>query len=202
MILTTTLSGIKSACLSLETLVTSNARLRLDNPTDPSSWLDSELSLFDHLAALASSWGVMDPKLLTVLVQLGAWDTIVGLCTHANLDVSIAAIEVVGEMIGDSTSVVEGGEYTLVYEFVKNGGLEIFGRNLERVEGEDNEGGTEGERCVEVTLQVIMSVMEVARGTEGEQGAVGRVEGTVWDTCKGWVKRRLENEGKGKVREN
>ncbi|GMH57591.1 hypothetical protein TrRE_jg7305 [Triparma retinervis] len=185
-ILTTTLSGVKSASLKLENLVTENARLRLENPSSPSAWLSSEMSLFDHLSALSSSWGVLDPAMLPVVAQLGTWDTVVGLCTHANLDVAIAAMEVVGEMVGDSGSVAQGGELVLVKEFARNGGLEIVGKNLERVEGEENGGGIEGERCVGITLQVVMSVMEVARGTLGTEEEMEQVEGVVWDTVGMW----------------
>jgi beta-catenin-like protein 1 len=112
--------------------------------------MDSEIELhtaITELTAVAAS-----PELYHVLVDNGAVKSILGMITHENTDISLAAVALIQEII-DSDTLSDIPEADIFIDtFLNEQGLELIVQNLNRLD-EENEEDAQG-------VQQILSIIE------------------------------------------
>ena len=99
--------AIKRMLLSFEKKVLKNQEMRIKFPDMPEKFMESELELNDEIQKLHVIATV--PEYYPLLIETNALQTIVGLLSHDNSDVSIAVIDLLQELT-DVDSVTESEE--------------------------------------------------------------------------------------------
>ena len=148
-------TGLKSMLLSFEKKVSKNQMLRVKYADEPAKFMESEIELseeIDRLKVIAAA-----PEMYPVMVSLGAVATILGLLTHENTDVSIAAIGLINDLT-DADTLTEAEEaMTLVESMLENQALELLVQNLARLD----EAEEEDAQGVYNTMAVFENLLEV-----------------------------------------
>jgi len=118
-------------------------------------FLESELQLHDSLTELHSLATV--PELYPVLVDLGCVPSLLGLLSHENTDIAVAAVDLLEEMtdVDTLTESNEGAE-ALVDSILEQQGLSLLATNLARL----NETVREESDGIHNTLAVIENILE------------------------------------------
>lgn len=116
-------SSVKRMLLSFEKKVLRNQEMRVKFPDMPEKFMESELELNDELQKLHVIATV--PEHYPILVDTNALQTILGLLTHDNSDISIAVIDLLQELTDegattDSEEEVEGLVDALLAEGVSS----------------------------------------------------------------------------------
>ena len=88
--------GVKRMLLSFEKKVLKNQEMRIKFPDLPEKFMESELELNDEVQKLHIVATV--PEHYLILVETNAIQTLVGLLSHDNSDVSIAVIDLLQEL--------------------------------------------------------------------------------------------------------
>ena len=133
---------LKLLLVRFEKSINRNQELRIKHASAPDKYMDSELELhgvLHELYAVAAS-----PELYSTLLQADSVTSILGMVTHDNTDVSIAAIGLLQEMT-DAESVEGEERYTapLLDRLLELQGLELVVLNLDRLD-ETNEEDAQG----------------------------------------------------------
>lgn len=118
--------------------------------------MESELELhaeIQELFAVAAS-----PELYPILVQTGAVNSILGMITHENTDISISTVSLLAEMT-DVDSIAEESEkaMTFVDAFVAGQGLELVVQNLSRLD----ESSEEDAQGVHHSMSILENLVEI-----------------------------------------
>lgn len=96
--------AIKRMLLSFEKKVLKNQEMRVKFPDTPDKFMESELELNDEIQKLHVIATV--PEYYPILIDTNAIQTILGLLSHDNSDVSIAVIDLLQELT-DEEAVAE-----------------------------------------------------------------------------------------------
>lgn len=161
--------AIKRMLLSFEKKVLKNQEMRVKFPDMPDKFMESELELNDEVQKLHVM--ATTPEYYPILVETSTIQTILGLLSHDNSDISIAIIDLLQELsdeeaMTDSEEELEG----LVDALLTEGVVALLVQNLERLDEkvrEDYDG-------VHNILAIVENMCEV-RSKEvcaagGEQG--------------------------------
>ncbi len=148
---------MKQLLVSFEKKITKNQKMRMKHADEPEKFMESEFELhkeIEELHVIAAS-----PELYPILVQTNAVNSILGLITHENTDISIAAISLLQELT-DVDTITEQEEHTLPFidALAKEPpGLELLVQNLFRLDETNNEDP----QGVHDTFAVIENILEV-----------------------------------------
>ncbi|EPZ34350.1 DUF1716-domain-containing protein [Rozella allomycis CSF55] len=129
----------KKIILRFEKAVAKNQEMRAKYSDDPQKFLDSESALdsaIKKLTVFASS-----PQNLPDLINLNTVETMLGLLTHENSDISVSIIDLFNEIL-DEDSYGDQDEETItifVEGLINAHALRLFSENLERLNEEIEE---------------------------------------------------------------
>lgn len=149
--------SLKQLLVSFEKKITANQKMRIKFADDPEKFMRSEFELhkeIEELHVVAAS-----PELYPILVQTNAVNSILGLISHENTDISIAAISLLQELT-DVDTIAEQQEHTLpfIHALAKDPpGLELLVQNLPRLDETNNEDA----QGVHDTFAIIENILEV-----------------------------------------
>lgn len=113
--------AVKRMLLSFEKKVLKNQEMRVKFPDMPEKFMESELELNDEIQKLHVIATV--PEYYPILMETNAIQTILGLLSHDNSDISIAVLDLLQELtdegaMTDNEEEVEGLVDTLLAEGV------------------------------------------------------------------------------------
>jgi beta-catenin-like protein 1 len=97
---------VKRMILKFEKAINKNQELRMRYSDDPTKFMESEADLDEeikHLLVLTQA-----PHLYSELVQLNSVPSLMSLLSHENTDITIDAIDLIGELLDED--VVVGGD--------------------------------------------------------------------------------------------
>ncbi|CBJ28776.1 conserved unknown protein [Ectocarpus siliculosus] len=171
-------TGVKQLLLLLERKINRNQMMRVKFPEQPARFVDSEKRRQEgyvccwrggpasevELDAAIKSLSVVAaaPELYPALVDAGAVNSLLGLLTHDNTDISITVLLLLQELT-DSDVLSEREEASVIVDaIVDKLGLELLVQNLSRLD-ESNEEDAKG---VNTTMGVLENLLE-ARPTLG-----------------------------------
>ncbi|KAF9422047.1 hypothetical protein BGZ94_008682 [Podila epigama] len=142
------LAAVRKMILKFERAINKNQEMRVKYADDPAKFMESEADLDEeikHLMALTQA-----PQFYPVLVELNTVASILSLLTHENMDISIAAIELLKELTDEEVlslnldedeqvagSEGEAGMKIFVEALVKDGVLNLLVHNLNRLDEEE-----------------------------------------------------------------
>ncbi|CAM9345348.1 unnamed protein product [Ectocarpus sp. 4 AP-2014] len=153
-------TGVKQLLLLLERKINRNQMMRVKFPEQPARFVDSEVELDAAIKSL--SVVAATPELYPALVDAGAVNSLLGLLTHDNTDISITVLLLLQELT-DSDVLSEREEASVIVDAIVNKlGLELLVQNLSRLD-ESNEEDAKG---VNTTMGVLENLLE-ARPTLG-----------------------------------
>lgn len=158
-------NSLKQLLLSLEKKITKNQKMRMKFSDLPEKFMESEMELNDELNKLQAV--AATPALYPILVSSGSVVSILGLVTHDNTDVSVAAIGLLQELTEPDTVLETEEAHCIVDAFLDNQGLELVVQNLSRLD-EANEDDAQGvynsmsilENLIELKPEVAVAVCE------------------------------------------
>lgn len=93
---------LRKTVLNFEKHITKNAELRAKYEDDPQKFIGSEADLDADIKGLSIL--SEHPELYPDLVKLGSVNSLVGLLAHENTDISIDAMEIIGELTDEDVS--------------------------------------------------------------------------------------------------
>lgn len=147
--------NLRALITSLDKKIKANQHLRIKHPDNPANFLESEVDLDDAIKSLSILSTA--PELYPQMVELGTITLLLGLLTHENTDISIAAVALLQDLT-DSDVITETEEAICVVDaLVDAHGLELLVQNLARLD----ETHEEDARGVSLTLGVIDNLLEV-----------------------------------------
>merc|ERR1719378_225504 len=89
-------TGVKKILLGFEKKVSKNQEMRIKFPDQPDKFMMSEMELHDGLRELQNVSTV--PHMYPIMVELNCVSTLLGLLSHDNTDIAVAAIDVIQEL--------------------------------------------------------------------------------------------------------
>lgn len=141
--------------LTFEKKITKNQKMRVKFSADPEKFMESEMELHDQIQELYTIGAY--PELFVDLVDYGSMPSILGMITHENTDISLAALGLLQELL-DSDQINEENQSTkLVRSFVENQGIELIIQNLSRLD----ESSEEDAQGVQNTLTIIENLVDI-----------------------------------------
>ncbi|KAI8922394.1 DUF1716-domain-containing protein [Powellomyces hirtus] len=154
------LPTLKKMVLKFERVINKNQDLRVKHADNPLKFIESEADLDEEIKNMVTASA--SPELYPTLVDLGTHVTILGLLSHENTDISIAAVELLSELtdedlVTEATEEAEEGMKVLVKALVDNDALSLLVQNLNRL----NEAQVEDKQGVFNTLSVIENFIAV-----------------------------------------
>uniref|UniRef100_A0A6U2FPL1 Beta-catenin-like protein 1 N-terminal domain-containing protein n=1 Tax=Hemiselmis andersenii TaxID=464988 RepID=A0A6U2FPL1_HEMAN len=154
------LPQLKRLLTALDRKVMKNQEMRVRHSDDPTKFMESEVELFEELTKLQAL--ATAPDLYAEFVRLGGVNKVTELMDHDNVDVALAAVEVVHELT-DPTVLEEGdpeGMQAIVDGLADNAALELLVRFLARLD-ETQDDGRQG---VYNILEVFENLSELQPG--------------------------------------
>lgn len=148
-------SSLKQMLGSFEKKITKNQKLRMKHSDEPEKFMESECELHAELEALHLVAAY--PELYPVLLASNCLPSILGMITHENTDISIAAVSLLQEMLDSEDSQAPEQLQQLVDAFVAQHGLELITQNLLRL----NESNDDDAQGVHNTLSILDSLLEL-----------------------------------------
>ncbi|NP_001279573.1 beta-catenin-like protein 1 [Callorhinchus milii] len=148
-------SSVKKMILTFEKRAYKNQELRIKFPENPEKFMESELDLNDiiqemHVVATM-------PDLYHLLVELNAVQSLIGLLSHENTDVSIAVVDLLQELTDiDTLHESEEGAEVLIDALLDGQVVALLVQNLERLD----ESVKEEADGVHNTLAIIENLAE------------------------------------------
>jgi beta-catenin-like protein 1 len=158
--------SLKHLLLNFEKKINKNQQLRIKFMNDPEKFMTSEIELHDgiqELYAIAAS-----PELYPLLVSLGAVKSTLGVLTHENTDISLAAVSFLQELT-DPDTLLSGNDddntqvQVLLDAFIMEQGIELVIQNLGRLHEEEEEdflGISQSLTIIENIIEVRPSLVE------------------------------------------
>lgn len=99
---------VKRMILKFEKAINKNQELRMRYSDDPTKFMESEADLDEeikHLLVLTQA-----PHLYSELVQLNSVPSLMSLLSHENTDITIDAIDLIGELLDEDVVVGQDGD--------------------------------------------------------------------------------------------
>ncbi|KAJ3017236.1 hypothetical protein HKX48_003657 [Thoreauomyces humboldtii] len=154
------LPTLKKMILKFEKVINKNQDLRVRFADDPIKFIESEADLDEEIKNMHAA--SVAPELYGTLVSLGTHVTMLGLLSHENTDISIAAVELINELtdddlVAEAEEEAEEGMRVLVKAFIENDALSLLVQNLNRL----NEAQTEDRQGVFNTLSVVENFISI-----------------------------------------
>lgn len=148
-------TNLKKLILNFEKKVLKNQELRIKYPDLPEKFMDSEVELNDILQEMHII--ATQPELYPVLVELNAVQSILGLLSHENTDISIGVVDLLQELTDvDSLHESQEGADALIDALIEGQIVALLVQNLDRLDEIVKEEG-EG---VHNTLAIIENLTE------------------------------------------
>lgn len=129
-------SELKKRLNALQKLLSENTKLRTKYPNDPLKFADSEVELNEGIEKIIQIW---DKDLYAQLLELDAASIISNLLTHENIDICLATVDLVDELLDED--VANTGEYKNLLEakrflesLLETGCMELLIQNLYRLD--------------------------------------------------------------------
>jgi len=149
---------LAAALQALERAASRNQLQRARYPDEPSQFVSSEVEVDEKIQGLHPL--AASPELFPQFVELGGVQTLLGLLSHQNVDLSIAAVRLLAELtdsevlIAESTAVDDAD--LLVRELTKCDLLKLLVENLHRLDEEEEEE----QLGAFLTLRIIENLIE------------------------------------------
>ncbi|XP_001632238.2 beta-catenin-like protein 1 isoform X1 [Nematostella vectensis] len=173
-------SAVKKMLLAFEKKVTKNQEMRIKYPDNPEKFMESELDLNEEVQKLHVLATV--PEMYHSIVDLNAVNTMLGLISHDNTDISIAVIDLLQEMTDvDTLNESKEGASALIDALLEGQVIALLVQNLERLD----ESIKEESDGVHNTLGIVENMTELQDNVSlaaGEQGLLS------------WILRRLKQK--------
>jgi len=147
--------SLKQLLLSFERKISKNQKMRVKYADTPASFMESEIELhaeIQELYAIAAS-----PELYHIVVQNNTVNSILGMITHENTDISIASIGLVQELTEPDTVLEDETAIQLIDAFLEGQGLELIVQNLSRLD----ESSDEDAQGIHNTMAIIENLVEI-----------------------------------------
>lgn len=170
---------MKQTLLSLEKKITKNQMMRIKHPNEPKKFMTSELELDKEVKTLIAM--ATSPSLYASFTALGGVESLLGLLTHENADISLDVIEVLAELT-DADVLAEDEESTNVFvnALLKHQGLELLAQNLGRIDESRSDSEAKG---VFNTMTIVENIADARPDV-----AIALCENT---TILKWLLRRI-----------
>lgn len=160
------LTWLKKTALNFERKINKNAELRAKYEDEPMKFVSSEADLDSEIKSLSIL--SEHPELYKDFVRSGCSDSLVGLLAHDNTDISIAATEVIRDLIDEDSEVPAEEWSTLVKSMLKAELIDLLVSNLGRL-NETSENDSAG-------VYHILNVMENLLSDTANAQALGKKE--------------------------
>merc|ERR1719447_58656 len=146
-------TGVKKILLGFEKKVSKNQEMRIKFPDQPDKFMMSEMELHDGLRELQNVSTV--PHMYPIMVELNCVSTLLGLLSHDNTDIAVAAIDVIQELT-DVDTMDESAE-ALLQALFDNQVCSLLVTNLDRLD----ENVKEESDGVHNTLAIVENIVEL-----------------------------------------
>jgi len=148
-----------------------NQELRVKFPDAPDKFMQSEVELHESIQELRSL--ATAPDLYPMLVELGCVKSFLGLLSHENADVAVAAVDLLQELTDvDTLNESEEGAEALVESLANQQACPLLVQNLERLD----ESVREEAEGVHATLAVFENLVEFRPAACGEAAEAGLIQ--------------------------
>merc|ERR1719471_1000311 len=149
-------AGVKKILLGFEKKVSKNQEMRIKFPDQPDKFMMSEMELHDGLRELQNVSTV--PHMYPIMVELNCVSTLLGLLSHDNTDIAVAAVEVLQELTDvDTLQESEEGAEALLGSLLENQVCSLMVTNMERLD----ETVKEEAEGVHNTLAIVENLVEL-----------------------------------------
>jgi len=149
-------AGVKKILLGFEKKVSKNQEMRIKFPDQPDKFMVSEMELHDGVRELQNVSTV--PHMYPTMVELNCVSTLLGLLSHENTDIAVAAVEVLQELTDvDTMNESDEGAEALMTALNENQICSLLVSNLERLD----ESVKEESDGVHNTLAIIENLVEL-----------------------------------------
>merc|ERR1719259_245971 len=149
-------AGVKKILLGFEKKVSRNQEMRIKFPDQPDKFMMSEMELHDGLRELQNVSTV--PHMYPIMVELNCVSTLLGLLSHDNTDIAVAAIDVIQELTDvDTMNESDEGAEALLQALFDNQVCSLLVTNLDRLD----ENVKEESDGVHNTLAIIENIVEL-----------------------------------------
>ncbi|KAK2606041.1 hypothetical protein QQS21_003559 [Conoideocrella luteorostrata] len=126
---------LRKTILNFEKHITKNAELRAKYEDDPHKFISSEADLDADIKGLSIL--SEHPELYPEFVKLGSVNSLVGLLAHENTDISIDAMEVIGELTDEDVSAEDEQWNALVDALIEADLIGLLVSNFSRLNEDD-----------------------------------------------------------------
>lgn len=148
-------AGIKRILLQFEKKTLKNQETRIKFPDQPERFMESEMELHDALQEMHNIATV--PDLYPLIVDLNCVPSILGLLSHENTDIAVAAVNLLQELLDiDTINESEEGAESLIQALVDNQIFSLLVSNMERLD----ESVREEADGVHNSLAVVENIVE------------------------------------------
>lgn len=151
--------SLKQLLVTLERRIVRNQQQRAKFYDEPMKFMESEVELHTALTDLAAV--AVSPELYPILVEAGAARAILGMVTHENTDISLAAVALLDELFDASTYPDVPESRAFIKAFLDEQGLELIVQNLSRLD----ERSEEDAQGVYNTLSLIENLIDLVPET-------------------------------------
>merc|ERR1719445_2234103 len=149
-------AGVKKILLGFEKKVSRNQEMRIKFPDQPDKFMVSEMELHDAVRELQNVSTV--PHMYPVMVDTNCVSTLLGLLSHDNTDIAVAAVEVLQEVTDvDTMNESDEGAEIMLQALMDNQVISLLVSNLDRLDEtvkEESDG-------VHNTLGIIENLVEL-----------------------------------------
>jgi beta-catenin-like protein 1 len=153
---------LRRTALSFEKKISKNAEMRAKYDGQPQKFMTSEADLDAEIKGLSIL--AEHAELYPEFAKLGCVGSLVGLLSHENTDIAIAAIQLLGELTDEDVNAEEEQWKTLVDELIKNDVVSLLVQNLDRLDEERDED-REG---VYHILEVLENLLQDSKNLESQ----------------------------------
>merc|ERR1719450_1869124 len=149
-------AGVKKILLGFEKKVSRNQEMRIKFPDQPDKFMMSEMELHDSVRELQNVSTV--PHMYPIMVDTNCVSTLLGLLSHENTDIAVAAVEVLQEVTDvDTMNESDEGAEVMLQALMDNQVISLLVSNLDRLDEtvkEESDG-------VHNTLGIIENLVEL-----------------------------------------
>merc|ERR1719394_1679079 len=149
-------TGVKKILLGFEKKVSKNQEMRIKFPDQPDKFMMSEMELHDGLRELQNVSTV--PHMYPIMVDTNCVSTLLGLLSHENTDIAVAAVEVLQEVTDvDTMNESDEGAEIMLQALMDNQVISLLVSNLDRLD----ENVKEESDGVHNTLAIVENIVEL-----------------------------------------
>lgn len=141
--------------ISFDKKININQKMRMKYINEPEKFMESEIELYENIQELSALAAY--PELYVDLIKNNSLISILNLLTHENIDIVVAIVQVLQELLEPDTIYEEESAIILVDEFIKNQGFELIVQNLQRFDIEEDEQL----QAIQLVLSIIENILEM-----------------------------------------